>query len=75
LPQGFIETEVTFSFKAVFIGMAARMRQVNKKRQATQPHGYPNAGSIFKKSATRIRWEIDRNGWAQRLALWISASV
>jgi UDP-N-acetylmuramate dehydrogenase len=28
--------------------MAARMRQAQQKRQATQPHGYPNAGSIFK---------------------------
>ena len=28
--------------------MTKKMRQAQRKRQETQPHGYPNAGSIFK---------------------------
>ncbi len=49
LPQGFIVTEVTFSLqRGVPEAMAAKMQQAQQKRHATQPHGYANAGSIFK---------------------------
>ena len=56
LPRDFIVTEVTFSLqRGVSEGVAARMQQAQQKRQATQPHGYPNAGSIFKIRHTDMR--------------------
>ncbi len=52
LPMGFIVTEVTFRLeRGAPECMAAKMQQAQQKRQATQPHGYPNAGSIFKNPA------------------------
>ncbi|MCS6926677.1 MAG: UDP-N-acetylmuramate dehydrogenase [Candidatus Binatia bacterium] len=49
LPEGFIVTEVHFSLWPVpqaHLQMA--MEQAQRRRQQTQPYGYPNAGSIFK---------------------------
>jgi UDP-N-acetylmuramate dehydrogenase len=49
LPPGFIVTEVVFRLtRGVAETLATKMQQAQQKRQATQPHGYPNAGSIFK---------------------------
>jgi len=49
LPPGFIITEIEFRLRH---GQQERMREAmqraQNKRQRTQPHGYPNAGSIFK---------------------------
>lgn len=49
LPPGFIVTEVEFRLqRSTPESIAAKLRHAQQKRQATQPHGYPNAGSIFK---------------------------
>lgn len=49
LPPGFIVTEVEFRLRrGAPECISAVMRCAQQKRQATQPHGYPNAGSIFK---------------------------
>lgn len=49
LPPGFIVTEVEFQLqRGVLECISAAMQRAQQKRQATQPHGYPNAGSIFK---------------------------
>lgn len=49
LPSGFIVTEVEFRLRrGLSERISATMRCAQQKRQATQPHGYPNAGSIFK---------------------------
>lgn len=49
LPSGLIVTEVEFRLRRdVPERIAAAMQRAQQKRQATQPHGYPNAGSIFK---------------------------
>jgi len=49
LPEGFIVTEVEFHLQRDNPErLTEKMRQAQRKRQTTQPHGYPNAGSIFK---------------------------
>jgi UDP-N-acetylmuramate dehydrogenase len=49
LPEVFIVTEVEFHLQRRHVDdLAAKMQEAQRKRQATQPHGYPNAGSIFK---------------------------
>lgn len=49
LPPRFIVVEVVFRLRrADPAQLVERMRQAQRKRQQTQPHGYPNAGSIFK---------------------------
>ncbi|MGE0679775.1 MAG: UDP-N-acetylmuramate dehydrogenase [Candidatus Binatia bacterium] len=49
LPEAFIVTEVEFHLQRRCLDdLAAKMQEAQRKRQATQPHGYPNAGSIFK---------------------------
>lgn len=49
LPEAFIVTEVEFRLpRRCPDDLAAKMQEAQRKRQATQPHGYPNAGSIFK---------------------------
>jgi UDP-N-acetylmuramate dehydrogenase len=49
LPDAFIVTEVEFHLQRRCLDdLAAKMQEAQRKRQATQPHGYPNAGSIFK---------------------------
>jgi UDP-N-acetylmuramate dehydrogenase len=49
LPEAFIVTEVEFHLQRQHPDdLAAKMQEAQRKRQATQPHGYPNAGSIFK---------------------------
>ncbi|MBI3245395.1 MAG: UDP-N-acetylmuramate dehydrogenase [Deltaproteobacteria bacterium] len=49
LPPGFIVTEVEFRLhRSAPESIAAKLTHAQQKRQATQPHGYPNAGSIFK---------------------------
>jgi UDP-N-acetylmuramate dehydrogenase len=49
LPPRLIVTEIEFRLQRQpqEVLMAA-MRETQRKRQQTQPHGYPNAGSIFK---------------------------
>ncbi|HXG21609.1 MAG TPA: UDP-N-acetylmuramate dehydrogenase [Methylomirabilota bacterium] len=49
LPPEFIVAEVEFHVHAdTPTAITAKMQQAQQKRQTTQPHGYPNAGSIFK---------------------------
>jgi UDP-N-acetylmuramate dehydrogenase len=49
LPPGFLVSEVEFHLRPdTPAAIAARMQAAQQKRQAAQPHGYPNAGSIFK---------------------------
>lgn len=49
LPDAFIVTEVEFLLRrGQMDDLRAKMQEAQKKRHATQPHGYPNAGSIFK---------------------------
>jgi UDP-N-acetylmuramate dehydrogenase len=49
LPEAFIVTEVEFHLQRRHSDdLAAKIQEAQRKRQATQPHGYPNAGSIFK---------------------------
>jgi UDP-N-acetylmuramate dehydrogenase len=49
LPPGMIVTEVEFRLTHQPHGvLLATMGEAQHKRQQTQPHGYPNAGSIFK---------------------------
>ncbi|MGH7966226.1 MAG: UDP-N-acetylmuramate dehydrogenase [Candidatus Binatia bacterium] len=49
LPAGFIITEIEFRLRrGEQESMLEAMRRAQHKRQRTQPHGYPNAGSIFK---------------------------
>jgi UDP-N-acetylmuramate dehydrogenase len=49
LPEAFIVTEVEFHLqRGAPDGLSAKMQLAQQKRHATQPHGYPNAGSIFK---------------------------
>lgn len=49
LPDAFIVTEVEFHLRRGQVEtLVAKLQAAQKKRQATQPHGYPNAGSIFK---------------------------
>ena len=49
LPPGLIVAEIEFRLQCERqeVLMAA-MREAQRKRQQAQPHGYPNAGSIFK---------------------------
>jgi len=49
LPEGFVVTEVEFCLqRSAPERLVASMQQARQKRHATQPRGYPNAGSIFK---------------------------
>ena len=49
LPPGLIVVEVEFHLRRQEPELlTAAMRRAQYKRQHTQPHGYPNAGSIFK---------------------------
>jgi UDP-N-acetylmuramate dehydrogenase len=49
LPPSFIVTNVEFCLRrGIPEHMTAKLQQAQQKRQMTQPHGYPNAGSIFK---------------------------
>jgi UDP-N-acetylmuramate dehydrogenase len=49
LPPGMIVTEVVFRLRREQPEtLRTTMREAQRKRQRTQPHGYPNAGSIFK---------------------------
>lgn len=49
LPPSFIVTEVEFRLqRSAPETIATKLLHAQRKRQATQPHGYPNAGSIFK---------------------------
>jgi UDP-N-acetylmuramate dehydrogenase len=49
LPPGLIVTEVEFHLQRDVSGsILTTMQHAQRRRQATQPHGYPNAGSIFK---------------------------
>jgi UDP-N-acetylmuramate dehydrogenase len=49
LPAQFVVTEVEFRLKRGRVEeIIAVMSKAQQKRQKTQPHGYPNAGSIFK---------------------------
>jgi UDP-N-acetylmuramate dehydrogenase len=49
LPLHFIVTAVEFALQQKNAAETLnRMEQAQRKRQRTQPHGYPNAGSIFK---------------------------
>ena len=49
LPSQFVVTEVEFHLVCGHAEeIAAAMSTAQHKRQKTQPHGYPNAGSIFK---------------------------
>ena len=49
LPEAFIVTEVEFHLQRKCLDdLVAKMQEAQRKRHATQPHGYPNAGSIFK---------------------------
>lgn len=49
LPPGLIVAEIEFRLQRVRQGaLLAAMLEAQRKRQQTQPHGYPNAGSIFK---------------------------
>lgn len=49
LPPGCIVTEVEFHLRrGAPEQILETMQRAQQKRQASQPHGYPNAGSIFK---------------------------
>ena len=49
LPPRFVVTEVELHLqRGEPTEMAAAMERAQRKRQQNQPHGYPNAGSIFK---------------------------
>jgi UDP-N-acetylmuramate dehydrogenase len=49
LPVGFVVTSVTFALRPDDPeALRARMDGVRERRLASQPHGQPNAGSIFK---------------------------
>ncbi len=49
LPPQFIVSEVTFRLpQRPRASITAAMQQAREKRNRSQPHGYPNAGSIFK---------------------------
>jgi len=49
LPAQFVVAEVEFHLlRGQADAIAAVMSKAQQKRQKTQPHGYPNAGSIFK---------------------------
>ncbi|MBI3797513.1 MAG: UDP-N-acetylmuramate dehydrogenase [Deltaproteobacteria bacterium] len=49
LPPRLIVTEIEFHVqRQPQEVLTAAMREAQRKRQQTQPHGYPNAGSIFK---------------------------
>jgi UDP-N-acetylmuramate dehydrogenase len=49
LPVGFVVTAVTFALRPDDPqALRARMDGVRERRMASQPHGQPNAGSIFK---------------------------
>lgn len=49
LPPGLIVTEVVFRLQREQPeALRTTMLEAQRKRQRTQPHGYPNAGSIFK---------------------------
>jgi UDP-N-acetylmuramate dehydrogenase len=49
LPPGMIVTEIEFRLqRQPQEVLLTAMRAAQRKRQQTQPHGYPNAGSIFK---------------------------
>jgi len=49
LPPGLIVAEIEFRLQRVRQEvLLAAMLEAQRKRQQTQPHGYPNAGSIFK---------------------------
>jgi UDP-N-acetylmuramate dehydrogenase len=52
LPAGFIVTEILLRLRRQQADhLRAAMQQAQAKRHAGQPHGYPNAGSIFKNPA------------------------
>lgn len=49
LPSQFVVTEVEFRLmRGCGEEIAAKMKTAQQKRHKTQPHGFPNAGSIFK---------------------------
>jgi UDP-N-acetylmuramate dehydrogenase len=49
LPHGFVVTAVTFGLRPDDpVALRVRMDGVRARRLASQPHGQPNAGSIFK---------------------------
>lgn len=49
LPAGFIVTAIRFCLRrGPQAHLRAAMERARQKRHQTQPHGYPNAGSIFK---------------------------
>jgi UDP-N-acetylmuramate dehydrogenase len=49
LPAGFIVTEIVLTLRRQRADcLTAAMQQAQAKRHKGQPHGYPNAGSIFK---------------------------
>ena len=49
LPPGFIIAEIAFWLRRDRqANLVEAMERAQQKRQQTQPHGYPNAGSIFK---------------------------
>ena len=52
LPAGFIVTEIVLRLHRQQTGnLTQAMQQAQAKRHKGQPHGYPNAGSIFKNPA------------------------
>jgi UDP-N-acetylmuramate dehydrogenase len=49
LPRGFVIAEIEFClWEEMRTNLVAAMENARQKRRRTQPHGYPNAGSIFK---------------------------
>ncbi len=49
LPPQFVVAEVEFHLpRGKLAEITAAMERAQQKRQQTQPHGYPNAGSVFK---------------------------
>lgn len=49
LPKGFLVSAVRFRLRADEVAaVAARMDDVRRRRLASQPHGRPNSGSMFK---------------------------
>ncbi len=59
LPPQFIVSEVVFRLpQKPPASITAAMQQAREKRQRNQPHGYPNAGSIFKNPPGRYAGRI-----------------